>query len=513
MLRLQVLEGRYGQVRAEGDPKLAAAAQDYLRPLRGGEVIESAPLERAALLLSDLPGVTATPSIRPGPDLGAGDLPVQVQCGDRVNGSVGLDNQDNRYTGQYRANASLAVNSPFLAGDQITVRAQGTSEDLYFGDVGYSLSLGSAGLRGQVGYGDTGYQPGKDFSDLDARGTAQVASAGLRYPLVRSQSRNLTLGVDFQHKKLRDDYRAADVRQNKSSNRVPFRAQFDLRDGLGGGVTYGALNWTVGHLNLGGALAEADSLTARSAGHFSTVNLDIARLQSLAPRWSLYGRFGGQWTRDNLDSSEDFGPGGPAGVRADPVGEGYGDRGWLTQIELRYAAGPVTPFLFYDAGRVQYAARPWQPGENFRRIAGASLGARVAVGSWRAEATAAWRTDGGKPESDSRDRKPLVWVTAQYVFQSCSGGGRRGPAPRRLRRDAAARQSRNRAAAATAVGASAPSSRPPMPTAPFWNAPRSSATPAGFGALAITVSPPPATAPATSMYFDASEMPSMSEPR
>ena len=76
-------------------------------------------------------------------------------------------------------------------------------------------------------------------------GLAQVASAGLRYPLVRSQSRNLTLGVDFQHKKLRDDYRAADVRQNKSSNRVPFRAQFDLRDGLGGGVTYGALNWTV----------------------------------------------------------------------------------------------------------------------------------------------------------------------------------------------------------------------------------------------------------------------------
>jgi hypothetical protein len=41
----------------------------------------------------------------------------------------------------------------------------------------------------------------------------------------------------------------------------------------------------------------------------------------------------------------------------------------------------------------------------------------------------------------------------------------------------------------------------------------SSATPAGFGALAITVSPPPATAPATSMYFDSSEMPLMSEPR
>ncbi|EFF73070.1 ShlB/FhaC/HecB family hemolysin secretion/activation protein [Achromobacter piechaudii] len=417
VLRLQVVEGRYGEVKAEGDAALTARAQSYLSPLKSGDIIESAPLERAALLLSDLPGVTASPLIRPGQQMGTGDLVVQVDRGDRVNGSVGLDNQGNRYTGQYRANAALSINSPFMLGDQITLRAQRTSEALNYGDVGYSAPLGSSGLRGRIGYGYTGYELGKEFSDLDAHGTAKVASAGLSYPLIRSQSRNLTLGIDFMHKKLRDDYRAAEIVQNKFSNSVPIAAQFDVRDSLGGGgLTYGALTWTPGTLKLDGALATADALSANTAGHYNKLNLDIARIQAISSRWSLFGRFSGQWTNDNLDSSEDFGLGGPAGVRAYPVGEGYGDRGWLTQLEVRYAAGAVTPFAFYDAGRVQISAHPWQAGENFRQVAGAGVGARVAVAGWRGEATVAWRTDGGAPQSDSRDHKPLFWVSAQYLF-------------------------------------------------------------------------------------------------
>ncbi len=304
-----------------------------------------------------------------------------------------------------------------MLGDQIALRAQQTSENMTFGDLGYSLPLGTSGLRGRVGYGYTSYELGKEFSDLDAQGTAKVASAGLSYPLLRSQSRNLTVGADFLHKKLRDEYRAAQLTLDKFTNSVPVSAQFDVRDSLGGGgLTYGSLTWTPGTLKLNGAQAEADALTAKSDGRYNKLNLDIARLQSLTPKWTLYGRFSGQWTDDNLDSSEDFGLGGPAGVRAYPVGEGYGDRGWLAQVEVRFAAGPVSPFVFYDAGRVQINAHPWMAGENFRRIAGTGLGARFNLRGWRAEATVAWRTEGGAPQSDSKDRKPMFWLTAQYAF-------------------------------------------------------------------------------------------------
>lgn len=418
VLRLQVVEGRYGRVAAEGeDAALVAAAQSFLGPLRPGEVIESASLERSALLLADLPGLVTTPRLRPGAEVGTGDLLVQVERGPRVAGSVGLDNQGNRYTGALRAYGDLRLDSALLAGDQASVRLLRASEDLWLGSLGYGLALGGSGLRARLGYAHTAYALGKEFASLDAHGTARVASAGLSYPLVRSQRRNLSVDVDVQHKELRDDYRTAGVRQDKFSNSVPVALRFDVRDGLGGaGVTYGALAWTAGTLKLDAALAASDAQSARSAGRFDKLNLDVARLQALAAGWSLHGRLSGQWSRDNLDASEDFGLGGPGGVRAYPVGEGYGDRGWLGQLELRYAAGALEPFVFYDGGRVRLVSRPWQAGENHRGLGGAGVGARLAWGGWRAEASVAWRTSGGAPRSDSRRVSPVAWVSAVYGF-------------------------------------------------------------------------------------------------
>ncbi|MCP2775280.1 ShlB/FhaC/HecB family hemolysin secretion/activation protein, partial [Salmonella enterica subsp. enterica serovar Typhimurium] len=60
-LRIEVIEGRYGQVRADGEADLAAGAQRFLGPLQTGDVIEGGALERTALLLDDLPGVRAVP--------------------------------------------------------------------------------------------------------------------------------------------------------------------------------------------------------------------------------------------------------------------------------------------------------------------------------------------------------------------------------------------------------------------------------------------------------------------
>ena len=70
-----------------------------------------------------------------------------------------------------------------------------------------------------------------------------------------------------------------------------------------------------------------------------------------------------------------------------------------------------------------------------------------------------------------------------------------------------------KAAIATSVGPSAARSRPSgcMVSSSKW--PLSIDIPAGFGAFAITVSPPPVTAPATSAYLNSSLNPSTSEPR
>lgn len=415
-LRIEMVEGRYGQVRIQGDDDLVGTAQTFLAPLQPGQVIEGALLERAMLVLDDLPGFRVTPIIRPGQELGTGDLNVQLNSVKKFAGEVGVDNQGNRYTGMHRARLNLDANSPFMLGDQLTLRSLLTEEGMWFGNLGYSLPLGGSGLRGILGYAHTYYELGKDFSNLKANGTADTTTVGLSYPIIRSQQANLTVSGSYVHKELTNRKDAAGDRDDRSSDALQLTMSFDLRDNLGGGgVTYGAVSVTPGDLKLDSTL-RANDTNARTEGNFNKLNLDLARVQAVTADLSLFGRLSSQWASKNLDSSERFGLGGPAGVRAYPVGEAYGDEGWLTQLEARYAFGAFVPYVFYDAGQIKTNAHPWSAGENKRHIAGSGFGARYNAGPWTMDATVAWRTNGGRPQSDTADRSAMGWVTVGYRF-------------------------------------------------------------------------------------------------
>lgn len=417
-LRIDVVEGRYGQVQALGDDaRLTAQAQAFLAPLQPGALIENAPLERATLILNDQPGIVARPTLRPGQTLGTGDLDVAIERGQRYNAELGLDNHGNRYTGQARARFNLDINSPFRLGDQAILRSLVTAQGLWFGQLGYSLPLGASGLRGQWGYAHTTYELGEEFSALRAHGTADVSSVGLSHPWLRSQSANLTVSATYQYKTLADQQEATSTRSDKSSQSLPIALDFYWRDGLsGGGITQGSLSWTPGQLRLADPLRIADASTARQHGRFDKTNLDLVRLQALPKHLSLFARASAQWTNDNLDSSEGFGLGGPSGVRAYPIGEGYGNRGWVGQLELRYTAGAWGPYVFHDAGSATQNARPWAAGNNTRHIAGHGVGLRFQQGAWRVDASAAWRAQGGNAQSDTLQRNPTFWLSTSVRF-------------------------------------------------------------------------------------------------
>lgn len=423
ILRIELMEGRYGEVRATGDAPLAEAANGFLAPLQRGEVIAAGPLERATLLLDDLPGIKAVPVIRPGQDIGTGDLDVRVSRAQAFSGDAGLDNHGNRYTGEHRARSQLQWDSPFLFGDQLLARVLVSDERLWTGSLGYSLPLGSSGLRGNVGYAHTRYQLGKDFANLDATGTARVGSVGATYPLLRSRQANLTLALTYQHKALNDRQQLAGTDDDKSSDSLPLSVGFDRRDKLwGGGITYGSLAYTPGRLRLGSALEAADRSSGQNRnGRFDKLNLDLVRAQATPiGAVSLFGRFSGQWAGKNLDSSERFSLGGANGVRAYPSGEGIGDEGWLLQLEIRYQLGGFAPYVFHDSGSTTIYARPAgiTPAvtNNRRSLSGQGVGLRYAAGAVTADVAIAWRDRGGAATSDSLDRAPRAWATIGYRF-------------------------------------------------------------------------------------------------
>lgn len=417
-LHITVLEGHYGRVEPVGEGSIPHGSTPFLSSLQPGQLIESAPLERAMLILNDQPGMRVTPYIRPGQEVGSGDLIAKVDRESRFAGEVGVDNTGNQFTGEDRAHVAVAANSPFLFGDKLSFNSILTNQHMWLGSLAYELPLGGSGLRGLVSYEHTYYQLGDQYAALDASGFAKVSTAKLSYPLIRSQATNVVLAGSYQHKNLEDHYGSTDTTQDKHSDSWPVVLQFDHRDWLGaGGVTYGALGWTSGKLDLDNALAAVDAVTARTAGHFDKFNLDVARIQKLNSLLALYGRFSGQWSDKNLDSSEKLGLGGVYGVRAYPLGEGMGDRGWLIQTELRYLHGPFTPFIFYDAGRIDQNAKPWDANSGASRsISGAGIGARLDYPHWSVDASLAWRIQGSTPQADTENRNPRLWVMAAYRF-------------------------------------------------------------------------------------------------
>ena len=418
VLQLVIVEGRYGEVSTTGDDRFAPAALGFLAKLATGDVIEFSRLERALLILNDQPGIQTSSVTRPGQTFGTGDLIVAVAAAPTFTGELGLDNHNNRYTGEYRARTRLQWDSPFMLGDQIILRANLSDEVQYLGDLSYSLPLGTSGLRGQVGYSSSYYELAKQFASLDATGKATTASAGFSYPIIRSRNSNLTLLFSYQHKKLDDKQGAANAKNAKTSQLTPITLQFNQRDNFaGGGVTYGHLIYTLGKLNLDASLKAADAASAKTQGTFNKLNLDIARVQAVPiTNLTLFGRISTQFTAKNLDSSEDFGLGGANGIRAYPSGEGYGDEGWFMQLEARYQLGKVTSYTFYDVGEIKVNHTSWSADNNQRALAGYGLGVRYNDQHWSLDTNIALRSKGGKSQSDIKDRNPRIWATAAWNF-------------------------------------------------------------------------------------------------
>jgi hemolysin activation/secretion protein len=416
-LHVQILEGRYGKVSAHGEEAFLRGATGFLSALPHGAIIESARLERVTLLLDDQPGARTVPLVRPGEEVGTGDLSVEVTRDHRYKGEAGLDNYGTRATGRARAHVSADADSPFMFGDQLSMQALYTEAHMWFGALAYAAPLGYGGLRGRASYTHSFYELAGSFAALGARGTADVTSLGLSYPIVRSQVRNLTLSASVDHKRLHDRQDATDTETQKSSTVVPVTLSFDVRDQLiHAGITFGALSWTRGHLQMDGGAAALDAASAGSGGGFNRFNLDLARIQSINDRLDLYARVSAQWTGRNLDASEKLGLGGVNGVRAYPNGEGYGDTGWVAQTEVRYAIGPVVPYLFYDAGRVTLSKNPWTTLDNHRALGGGGLGVRYVRDAWSGSVTVAWRSHGGGSLSDESAHTPAVLATLSYRF-------------------------------------------------------------------------------------------------
>ena len=382
IVTITVVEGHYGKVTLNNTTHLSdSLANDLLRPVRSGEAVSIAPLERSLLLLSDVPGVNVRSTLTPGASVGASDLIVAVTPGSFLSGSVDADNEGDRYTGPYRLGGTLNINDPSGHGDVVTLRALTSFGDLAYGRVAYQIQLDAVKLG--VAYADMKYWLGKEFSGLLANGTAQIESLYGSYPIVRTRNGNLFFQLDYDFKRFVDDVDSTDNNSDKKAGVLMASLVGDQRDGLWGGAlnTY-SLTFSAGDLTIESSQAlTADQATARTDGHYEKVALNASRLQTVADNTWVYLGVSGQLASRNLDISEQMELGGASAVRAYPEGEAYAVEGYVLNLELRRqlawldrVPGQKQIIAFADTGTVRLEKSPWIPGENDRTLTGAGLG-------------------------------------------------------------------------------------------------------------------------------------------
>jgi hemolysin activation/secretion protein len=422
VIRLEVLEGRYGEIEVDNKSNLNKFAQAPLENLHKGEAVRADALERSLLLMNERAGAKARAILKPGAEIGETDLLVALDKSPFVNGAISYDNGGNRYTGAHRLTGMLSLNSPTGLGDQLNLVALGSSEKQQYYMLSYLVPLGRWGTSVGLSQSYMRYELGKDFKYLDNYGTARTTGVVVNHPIVASRILWVAAHLRYDHKRLEDHYGLfkglPGAESDKTSKVTTVTVDGNARDTLwGGGISQFSLAWLLGDLSLDSYSRSNDELTTRTDGRFNVVRATVARLQRVTDKVSVFARLRAQFADGNLDGSEDFGLGGSDGVRGYPQGEAQGDEGWLATLEARYAvAAAWQASVFYDAGAIRVNKKRWAgfSGDNREERSSAGFGVAFQQGQWRAQAAVAWRLD-GKPESD-RDRKPRLWFQASWLF-------------------------------------------------------------------------------------------------
>ncbi|SDP36844.1 Hemolysin activation/secretion protein [Rhodoferax sp. OV413] len=415
-LEVRVAEGALSEIRIDNQSRLRTdVLEARLAHIQRNAPINMYQLDRAVLLLSDLPGIESQAELAPGSATGLTELHLNAQNSPLLTGRLESDNHGSQYLGRVRYGGKFALNNPFGYGEQFGLHLLSSQSALFFGHLSAQMPLGIDGLTLGASIIRTQYRLGSDFAQLDATGSVKAATVRASYALVRSPELNLVGQISAESRALQDKVNATQTTIDKHAQHWSLDLTLSQLDRLDGSNLL-ALQLGTGNLRLDSDVSRAiDAASAQTAGRYSTLGLELQRTQRLTPQWEAYLRLHGQLASQNLDSYDKLAIGGPGGVRAYPSGEATGDQGWLSQVELRYAITPMfIPSVFWDTGSVRISKSPFLSGANHRRLEGAGLGLR---GSYKAvdwQAWLAWPRTG--PAQSEHDKSPRAWIQGRWAF-------------------------------------------------------------------------------------------------
>jgi hemolysin activation/secretion protein len=438
VIRIAVLEGRLDEVILNWPDKMPidrSVVEAYLARLKPGEILRVRDVERIVFLVNDLRGITARFEVKSGRTPGTASLVVTPQPEARLVSRVDVDTLGSRFSGIVRASWLSTISSPTGRGDGLVLNAlSSTSRGLMFGLAGYTLPVGSDGLKIGASLSLVRYKLDQEAlgGSIELNGDASALTVYTLYPVIRSRNLNLFALGSLDMKRFNDEQAGVSSRKKVTDLQVSFSG--DARDDmLTGGVSTFELSLLHGKLD-----PERLNSLADNSPSFTVVRLNASRLQNLvANRLLLYTAMKSQFALSNLDNTEQFQVGGPERVRAFAPGEGTGDQGLVVSMELRLLPpdewfGRISRELvfsaFVDAGTVKFrhdpskaeadaiASDPTKPFVNSASLSGWGLGAIWdRPRDFALRAYVSWPIS-GTAVNDTLVKKPRLYLTANKTF-------------------------------------------------------------------------------------------------
>lgn len=425
VVQITVVMARYGNVTLNNRSEVRNdLLQATLSSVNKGQDIAQAELDRALLLLTDIPGVAVTATLKAGDKVDTSDLLVSTSTLPRFLGNTAVDNFGNSYTGQGRVGINLSVINPLnlRTGDSLTLDGLTSNQQMRYGRLAYDSLLNGQGSRLGGAYSMLNYRLA---TPLQANGTAQMSSLWLKQPLIRRKVNNLYGMLQHDSLKLRDHIDSQAIKTDRHLSNWTLSMVGDARDELlSGGSNSWALGWTQGRVGFDDASAQlANAATVNTQGSFSKWTASLTRSQRISSETSLYLAASGQRASSNLDSSQKMTLGGPFAVRAYDSGAVTGDNGQLVTVEFRHAlgqpwGGQLTGMAFADSAHVTVNKTLWHgtTGPNSALLSGVGLGVQWSgPQQWTARAYMAAPV-GASSVLTGRNPSARVWLETRKGF-------------------------------------------------------------------------------------------------
>lgn len=315
---------------------------------QAGQPLGAAAIDRALLILDDIPGISVAGNLVAGTNPGETDLLLGVTDRGWMTGNAVVDNYGSLSTGVNRFTGNLTINSPLRQGDSLGLTFLKTVGSDYE-RVGYSFPVGGDGWRLGAHATNMTYKLQGSFASSDGHGSSTTAGLDASYPLVRSQLQNLNFSWSVDNKQMKN-YSAGAVTSDYSIDVMGLTLAGNRIDNwMDGGSTIASATLNSGRNHLG-----TDTAGANTTGNYAKLFMSLARQQTLTNALSAYVAVSSQYASKNLDSSEKLFISGPSGVRAYQSADGSGTQGNTFTAELRDRLNDkTTASVFYDRGHVQ----------------------------------------------------------------------------------------------------------------------------------------------------------------